>query len=70
MEQNGTRKDPTAMTVLAAERQGQDTEMSGRCAQQHRATTQAVEHADQMLGRDWADGDDLMRAEHGHVVRE
>ena len=58
------------MTVLAAERGGQGTEMSGCRAQEHRATTQAVEHADQMLGRDWADGDDLMRAEHGHMVRE
>ena len=70
MEQNGTREDPTAMTVLAAEREGQDTEMSGCCAQDHRTATEAVEHAHKMLGCDGADRDDLMRTEHGHVVWE
>src|SRR5215510_9192274 len=40
MKQNGTREDSTAMTVLAAEREGQGTEMSGRGAEQHCATAE------------------------------
>src|SRR5262245_12952293 len=48
MEQNETRQDSTTMTVLAARREGQGTEMSGRRAQQHRATAEAIEDTDQM----------------------
>jgi hypothetical protein len=71
MKQNGTRQDPTdptGMTVLAARREGQGTEMSGRGAQQHCATAEAIENVDQMLGRDWTDRHDLMRAQDRRVV--
>ena len=70
IEQNGTRQETTAMTVLAAEREGQGTEMSGCGAQEHRAATQTVEYADEMLGRDLANRGDLMRAQDGHLMRQ
>jgi hypothetical protein len=58
------------MTVLAAERKGQGTEMSGRGAQQHRAAAQAVEHPDEMLGRNRADAHDLMCAQNRDLMRQ
>ena len=39
-------------------------------AQQRGATAQAVEHADEMLGCDRPDRDDLMRAQDGHMMRQ